>query len=203
MQPKDAREFFLHPASARARALLKFSRIRPISGQRAGDLGCLPSTADYDSRRLRRRCGELECVPASRPDLIWIIHGYVTDVHAFYAVRTRSCKKKRTSVGKGRKERCAWRGAYAMRSRKRALSARRIFAKLYSCYPRNYYGPNLSTHSRGFCAEKKRRRFTNWIFAGEERDCGILSDIKMCICVFHYFKRREIMREILHLLESI
>lgn len=59
---------------ARAR-FVKFSRIRPISGRGAGDLGCLPSTADYDSRRLRRRVASPNA-PASRPDLIWIIHGY-------------------------------------------------------------------------------------------------------------------------------
>lgn len=32
---------------------------------------------------------------ASRPDLIWIIHGYVADVHAFYAIREKK-KKMRT-----------------------------------------------------------------------------------------------------------
>lgn len=53
---KDAKEFF----PWRVCTLLKFSRIRPISGRGAGDLGCLPSTADYDSRRLRCWRGELE-----------------------------------------------------------------------------------------------------------------------------------------------
>lgn len=89
MKPKERKERAEEFFPWHVRTLLKFSRIRPISGRGAGDLGCLPSTADYDSRRLRCWRGELECALASRPDLIWIIHGFVTDVHVFYAVREK------------------------------------------------------------------------------------------------------------------
>jgi len=97
-----------------AHALLKFSWIRPISEQRRWF-----RMFALDSRlQFKENCATgvvSSNVPASRPDLIWIIHGYITDVHAFYAMRTRSYKKRE----KKEKKRYAWLGADAMRSRKR------------------------------------------------------------------------------------
>lgn len=110
---KDAEEFF----SRTRRALLKFSRIRPISGRGAGDLGMFAP----DGRLRFKETASL--VPAPRPDLIWIIHGYAADrTYTFYASRERARVKKK---GDAR--------VFAMLSPSRKHDPVRVaFAKLYS-----------------------------------------------------------------------
>lgn len=94
---------------------------------------------------------------------------------------------ERVRIKKGWKRKKDARGGAHTRCALENATVRVAFAKLYLCYSRNYYGPNLST----LVALREKSKFTNQVSKLDRRDCRILLSIKNCVSIFFSLNKRE------------